>query len=54
MTRDSLFLVALALLCLAGIVLGAGGLRLLKRDRSVLSPDDIVGPSGEEESGEER
>ena len=36
--RDNLMLIALALLCLAGVVLGVGGMTLLKRDRS--SQDD--------------
>jgi hypothetical protein len=53
MTRDDLFLLALALLCLAGIVLGAAGLKLLKRDRSALRTDDTVGPSGEEDATED-
>jgi hypothetical protein len=54
MDRGDLLLTALALLCLAGLVLGVGGVTLLKRDRSPRSTGDTVGPSVEEDVTEER
>ena len=51
MDRDSLLLIALALLCLAGVVLGAGGVALLKRDRS--GQEDEAGKSAPSKDGAE-
>lgn len=44
MDRGNLLLTALALLCLAGLVLGAGGVKLLKRDRLSRRTDGSAAP----------
>lgn len=53
MDRDNLLLIALALLCLAGVVLGVGGVTLLKRDRSGRGDDTDV-PAAAENGSDER
>jgi hypothetical protein len=54
MDRGDLLLTALGLLCLAGLVLGVGGVTLLKRDRASLGTDDTAEPSVEQDITEER